>query len=337
MNHYPPILLFCVLSLFNFSISASEETEDEQHSIQIIDGQAVIRLDRETQLTSGIETQILKQIEFQTESVAYGEAISSNPLLSILNQYLSASAKQAGAKARLFETKKTITRLRNLHKNKAISTQKLQNQQSEWKSAKAIYDEMLYKSKLIINRSQLQWGEILTQWATGRHSPQFKQILEGKLTLLKVTLPAEYSPSILANTIFINSAGNREKAINASLISILPTVDKFSQGQQYIFLADSSKIKPGMNFTAWIPKQQKKLTGIIIPKSALVWHLGQAFIFIKADEEHFIHQNISNPFSVPNGYFIEKQLVGDKKVVTKGAQTLLSHEFRSQIPDEDDD
>lgn len=337
MTHYPPILLVCVFSLFNFSISASEETENEQYSIQIISGQAVIQLDEETQISSGLETQVLKQIEFQTESVTYGEAISSSPLLSILNQYLSASAKQVGAKARLSETEKTITRLRNLHKNKAISTKKLQNQQSKWESAKAVYDEMLYKRKLLINSSQLQWGETLTQWATGQHSLQFKRVLEGKLTLLKVTIPADKSSSILANTIFINPAGNREKAFTASLVSLLPTVNKFSQGLQYIFLTNSSNIKPGMAFTAWIPEQQKKLTGIIIPKSALVWHLGQAFIFIKTDGEHFIHQNINNPLNVPSGYFITEQLDGDKEVVIKGAQTLLSHEFKSQIPDEDDD
>lgn len=335
MNRFPLILLLCILSTFSFATLANEE--DEAETVQVVDGQVVIQLDEELQQISGLETRQLKQTEFQTEFIAYGKAISVSPLTAILNQYLSASAKQAGAKARLSQTEKAISRLRNLHKNEIISTRKLQAQQSQYQTDKAIYEEMSSRSKLIVNNSKLQWGEVLTHWATGRHSPQFEQLLEGSVTLLVITMPSGNEPLSQINNIFISPTGNRKKAVKASFVSLLPTVDKFSQGLQYIFITDSPDIKAGMNYTAWLPQKNSKLTGIIIPESSLLWHLGQSFIFIKIDDDHFVRRNISDPIKVPNGYFIAEQLSENEQVTVKGSQMLLSHEFRSQIPAEDDD
>jgi len=339
MKRYPLVLLFCFLSFFSLSTIASEDDDDEneQSPTQIINGQVVIHLDEESQETSGLETQQFKTVEFQKEVIAYGKAISVSPLLSIRHQYQSATAKKAGTKARLAKAESTIARLRNLHQNEAVSTRKLQNQQSQWQSDKAIYDEMTYKSSLIINQSLLRWGEHITQWAKGQNSAQFDSLISGKSTLLTVTLSARNAQLDNVKTILINPTGERKGAFKASFISQLPSTDQFSHGLQYSFLSDNKNIKPGMNFTAWIPQYKNKQLGIIIPESALAWHLGQSFVFIKIGDEQFIHQNIINPIKVPKGYFITEQLDDNKEIVVTGTQMLLSHEFRSQIPDEDDD
>ncbi len=337
MARYPLVLLMCVLSSFMAVLANDDDDEASTEAVQIIDGQVVIKVEEEIQQLSGLETQSFKPSHFQAEFTAYGKAISVNPLISILNQYLSASAKQAGSKARLSQTGSAISRLRNLHKNEIISTRKLQIQQSQYKTDKAVYDEMQYSSNLIVSRSKLEWGEVLTQWATGRHSPQFEKLLEGTATLLVITLPAGHVPLSDIKSIFISASGSREKAVNAVFVSLLPTVDVFSQGLQYVFITESPSIKTGMNLTAWLPNKNTQLTGITIPESSLVWHLGESFIFIKIDEEHFVHRTINAPIKVANGYFIEQQLAEKEVVVVKGSQMLLSHEFRSQIPSEDDD
>ena len=58
---------------------------------------------------------------------------------------------------------------------------------------------------------------------------------------------------------------------------------------------------------------------------------------LSGDRVVAIGRNITQATKVANGYFIEKQLSADEELVTTGTQMLLSHEFRSQIPDEDDD
>jgi len=341
MNHYPALVVFYFLLCISTSITFAEEADEIEHneaeSILIIDGQSAIFLDEEKQKTSGLQSLKIKKIKFQSEFIALGKAISISPLLSILNQYISASAKQAGAKARFTQAKKNISRLRNLHKNEVVSTRKLQEQQSKWRSDKAIYDENVYQSMIIMSKSKLLWGEKLTQWATGRHSPIFDKLIEGQSTLLQINLPAGQSLPKKTKTVYINSSGDRDNAFEVSFVSQLPTVDPLSQGLQYIFLTDNPSVQSGMAFTAWIPQQNQNQTGVIVPESSLAWHLGQAFVFIKANEDHFIHRSISNPVKVNKGYFIQDQIADGEEVVTTGVQMLLSHEFKSQIPEEDDD
>jgi len=340
MKPYPFILLLCFLSVFCPAIQASDDDENEEHeqqAVQLVNGEVVIQLDEQSQEISGLETRKIKQTEYQAEFICYGKAISAKPLLATRNQYLTTSAQLSGAKARLSEAEKNITRLRNLHKNEAVSTRKVQTQQSLWQSEKAVVDELSYKINQIINDSRLQWGEQLTQWTTIADSAQLNNLLTGQSILLKLSLPAEKQPLAEINKLLISPTGNRNQAFESSIVSLLPTVDSFSQGLQYILLTESPKISTGMNFTAWVPQQKSTETGLIIPETSLAWHLGQSFIFIKIADEQFVHRNISKPIRVANGYFITEQLAEGEEVVIKGTQMLLSHEFRSQIPDEDDD
>lgn len=341
MKPSPFILSLCLLSIFSLPIQASDDDDEsvdhEQQAVQLVNGEVVIQLDEQSQEISGLETRKIKQTEYQAEFICYGKAISAKPLLATRNQYLSTSAQLSGAKARLSEAEKKISRLRNLHKNEAVSTRKLQTQQSLWQSEKAVVDELSYKVNQIINESRLQWGELLTQWITVANPTQLNNLLTRKSTLLKLSLPAGKQPLDEINKLLVNPTGKRNQAFESSVVSLLPTVDNFSQGLQYILLTESPKISTGMNFTAWVPQQKATETGLIIPETSLAWHLGQSFIFIKIAEEQFVHRNISKPIRVATGYFITEQLAEDEEVVIKGTQMLLSHEFRSQIPDEDDD
>lgn len=338
MNRYIYLILIYFLC-YNANYLCATETDEleDNQSNQTINGQPAIFLDKEQQKLSGLQTVKLKTVQLQPEFITFGKAISVSPLLSILNRYLSVSAKQAGAKARFTQAEKKIFRLRNLHKNKAISTRKLQEQQSKWQSEKAIYNESIYQSRTIINNSKLEWGEKITQWATGKHAPIFDKLIKGKSTLLQITLPAGQSLPSTIDSILINPTGNKNTAFKATFITQRPKVDSLSQGLQYLFFTENPLVLSGMNFTAWIPQQNQKQIGVIIPESSLAWHLGQAFVFIKVNEKYFIHRDITNSKKVDKGYFVQNQIVENDEIVTIGTQMLLSHEFRSQIPDEDDD
>lgn len=91
-----------------------------------------------------------------------------------------------------------------------------------------------------------------------------------------------------------------------------------------------------MRVTAWLP-QQSKTSGVNIPDSALLWHLGQTFVYLQTEPHTFTRHTIIKPIKSPTGFFVQDPHLVGKKIVVTGAQTLLSEEFRSQIPDEDDD
>lgn len=339
MTPFITVFLLYFLSAYSVIINASETDNDinNQEPIQLFNGQPVMFMDDEMQENSGLKTLKTKTTLFNPEIIAYGKAISISPLLTIRSNYLSTIAQQSSFKARLTQAEKNISRLRNLHKSEAVSTKKLQKQLSHWHSEKAIYDKNIYQSQSILNNSNLHWGELLTLWATNKSSPQFNKLMRGKSTLLKITLPANQTLSTDINSIFISSTGTRNTALNASFICILPQVDSFSQGEQYIFVSNTTKIKAGMNLTAWVPQKKHAQRGIIIPESSLVWHLGQSFVFIQIDKEHFVHRHISHLIKTTDGYFIGEQIKEGEDLVITGTSMLLSHEFRSQIPSKDDD
>ena len=88
----------------------------------------------------------------------------------------------------------------------------------------------------------------------------------------------------------------------------------------------------------WLSLKEEKISGFIIPASALVWYLGQAYVYIQIDDELFKRIRISQKKLVSTkSYFIQQPLQDGDMLVSTGAQMLLSEEFRGQIPAEEDD
>jgi hypothetical protein len=91
-----------------------------------------------------------------------------------------------------------------------------------------------------------------------------------------------------------------------------------------------------MSITAWLPSESDQQTGVIFPKSALIWSMDQAFVYLKIDDDKFTRRAVNNYAATTSGYFINHTLKPDEQIVTIGAEMLLSEELRSQMSDDDD-
>ena len=120
-------------------------------------------------------------------------------------------------------------------------------------------------------------------------------------------------------------------------VRLAAQTESVAQGESYYFQTDDKNIITGMNVSAWIPDQNAKLTGVIIPQSALIWYMGQALVYLKTAEETFSRSTINHYSATADGYFISDAIEPGEQIVTKGAQMLLSEELRGQIPSENDD
>jgi post-segregation antitoxin (ccd killing protein) len=160
--------------------------------------------------------------------------------------------------------------------------------------------------------------------------------LSGRKALLQITLPVDKQLPNDIKMIEVEVSGNRSAAIKAELVSAALQTDAIAQGESYFFQADGSHIRPGMRIAAWVPEQGENQSGVVIPKSALVWHLDQAFVYVKIAEEHFSRRNIDQFLPLADGYFVSHGLNAGDQLVTTGGQMLLSEEFKGQIPNEDD-
>jgi len=82
-----------------------------------------------------------------------------------------------------------------------------------------------------------------------------------------------------------------------------------------------------MNVTTDLPSEPSA-KGVFIPASSVVWWQGKSWVYVKRDTEHFVRREVSVESPVNNGYFSVKNFRPGEQIVVKGAQILLSEEFR---------
>jgi hypothetical protein len=330
------IACFFVLNLFSVTLAVADN-EKTSSEVQNNTGQSVIRLDTISQKLSGIETITLNPASHLAEFTAYGKAINIHPLLALRNRYLVALTERSSAKAKFKQAEQNISRQQDLYRNGVSSKRNLQEQQAQWQSFKAQVNATDFQGKAIVDEALLLWGKELTGWAMSSDSDKLGAFLSGRQRLLQITLPTNKHLTDTIQTIYIEVSGNRSKAHKAGLISMAAQTETVAQGESYYFQTGDKKIITGMNVTAWIPEQKVQLTGVIIPKSALIWYMDQAIVYLKTAEETFSRRALAHYSATADGYFIPDAIKPGEQIVTKGVQMLLSEELRRQIPSEDDD
>ncbi len=326
------LLIYYIIS-FTISSSCLANTDDVQNNTQ----QLTIKINNALQLSSGIETTTVEAYNQQTEFIAYGKAVNLHPLLALRTRYLQTIAEINRALAKFKHAEQTINRQQDLFKNGVSSKRNLQEHQAQWHIEKAQADASNFQAKAIVDEAILVWGQALTDWALNSKSDNLSDFISGQRKLLQITLPSNKHLAETIKTIVVDTTGNRNLAHKADYISATELTESITQGESYYFQSTDKKIKTGMNITAWIPENDKSDTGVIIPKSALIWNMDQAFVYIKTDEETFHRRIIMQYTASNNGYFVANTIESGEKVVTKGAQMLLSEELRGQIPSEDND
>jgi hypothetical protein len=326
------LLIYYIIS-FTISSSCLANTDDVQNNTQ----QLTIKINNALQLSSGIETTTVEAYNQQTEFIAYGKAVNLHPLLALRTRYLQTIAESNRALAKFKHAEQTINRQQDLFKNGVSSKRNLQEHQAQWHIEKTQADASNFQAKAIVDEAILVWGQALTDWALNSKSDNLSDFISGQRKLLQITLPSNKHLAETIKTIVVDTTGNRNLAHKADYISATELTESITQGESYYFQSTDKKIKTGMNITAWIPENDKSDTGVIIPKSALIWNMDQAFVYIKTDEETFHRRIITQYTASNNGYFVANTIESGEKVVTKGAQMLLSEQLRGQIPSEDND
>ena len=77
---------------------------------------------------------------------------------------------------------------------------------------------------------------------------------------------------------------------------------------------------------------------LAIPKEAVIWNSGQAWVYVQSSENKFFRKSIETNTESSNGWIVkENQIKENDLIVINGAQLLLSEEFKYQIKNENDD
>lgn len=286
---------------------------------------------------AGIETRVLQTASKQHEFTAQGIVLNPEPLIRLRQQFLAVQAQQLSAQARYREADFNLARTRNLHAQDIVSTRKLQEQLAQWQSDKTNLSTNGYQQQTLLASNRLEWGDILTTWFTQPGNQQAADIANHHTQLVLISLPTTRHLPSNTQTIAIDPQGHRDQAITAKLIDAAPQADPITQTERFFFEIKGQKLPYNAHIQAWIPSKQQTDNGVIIPDTAVLRHLGQAFVYLKTTNGTFIRRDLLNAETTQNGYFVSTGFSPGEEIVTRGAQTLLSEELKNQIPSEDND
>lgn len=342
MRNFIPLacLIACLYGSTALAKLADDDDQPQAPSGKVqppTDDADAVMLPAKAQQLAGIKTQALKSAQLQPEFTAFGTVVGLEPLLQLRQQYLAAQAQQDSAKAKYTEAGLNLSRTQNLHHQDIVSTRRLQEQQAQWQSDKANLEASGHQQQTILASSSLEWGDTLTDWFIRAQGKSAGQFLQHGAQLLQITLPAGTSLAADIKSIYIDEHGKRDSAIKATLISAAPRIDPVSQGERFFFKSEGRRIPYGTHVTAWIANGAQQAASVVVPESAVVRHMGQAFVFIKTADDKFNRRALSKATTNGHLYFETESLQAGEEIVTIGAQTLLSQQLKAQIPSEDDD
>ena len=292
-------------------------------------GAAVIKVDAEEQERNGIQTTALMPAPYQEEVRAYGMVLDLARLTELSNSYANAKSQLETAQAKVAASKAAFERAQNLYKDgRAVSLAQFQVAEAAFRVDDAAVGAAQSRVRTLRATAEHEWGSALGKSLT-EGSRIVTRLIERQDFLLQVTLPPSVSIRAPPATAFIETG----KGVRAAITFISPATraDPKIQGTSFFYIASAeSGVLPGMNVLALLPTGTT-VAGVTVSASAIVWWQDRAWAYLRAGPNTFTRKEISTSLPAPGGGYIVKDLPTNSEIVTQGAQSLLSEEFRARI------
>ena len=280
------------------------------------DGNVVIEISQKARDAMGIKATKPADAQIAPELKGFGRVVDPNPMSAIRTDFETAQAAYVASSNEL-------ARLQVLQLQGNGSARALQAAE-----AAAARDRLAIQA--VRDRAVVSWGPTLAKLPA---LPDFiRSLAAGDSVLVRVDLPAGVSVPSRPEKARITTLGGQ--TANARFFGNAGPVDPRWQGQPFLFLIkppDTFKAVPGEAVTAYLELPGEPLRGIIIPREAVVRAEGEGWIYIQlSNNEGFKRVEVSLEHPVDAGYFVNRGVTAEDKVVVTGAQQLLSTELKAQ-------
>ena len=294
--------------------------------LKVQDG--TVELDRAALVRSGIQAAPLESFTHRQVIQAYGVVLSMQGLLDLRNRIVMSRSQLEKARANLETSRREYQRIKSLHDDERnVSDKALQSAERAWRIDEADSSAAREALDAVVNDARLQWGNVIAE-AVSRNTPLFYRLIKQREVLIQITAPSGITIPVAPATAEIQAGG--ADRVEARLVSSSPKTDPKFQGMSFFYLTLSSGLLPGMTVTASLPAGLPK-KGVVVPSSAVVWHQGSAWVYVRQKPGRFVRRALAMDAPVSSGWFVFKSFEPGEMVVVSGAQQLLSQEFHAQI------
>ena len=318
--------------------AADQNDDDAEHAIKppsrvsVQNGQTILTLDTRTQSQAGVTVAPLKEVTSRREITAPAIVLSAQGLVSARASYTAERINLEKAQVSVHVDQEEYDRLKILYEGRQNASQKsLEAARGALRLDQADVAGARQALALQADAVRQTWGGVIARWMAANPA-SLNRVFNQSEFLVQVTLPAGAESRPPAG-ITLEIAGTTQ--IEARFISPFPQVDPRVQGVGLLYIVrNHSGLAPGLNLLAHIPIG-RQMRGVMIPESAIVWWQGNAWVYQQTAPGRFVRRMVPTNTPLENGIFVSSGFSPGDKIVVRGAQALLSEEFRSQIQPED--
>ena len=336
------LLIYFGRDEFNNSKNNNQASSISQPLLKSVNGVNFITLSAEIQSNSGIKTSPIQSSVYKKNLTNYATVLNIDFLIEQKNRFNEIKNQISLLTNELDRDKKNYDRFKLLNDdNKNVSDKALQEVKVNYENTRI---KLNATQELVIGIKQnirAQWGEtILSMIDQGLKKELFEFLLQGKARIVKVTL-SENTDNEPPKNISLALIDNLSEKFLANYLAESPTLDKSLKGKTYFYIVYSNKLRIDSKVIANLVQDNLSSESekyLAIPKEAVVWNAGQAWIYIKTGDNKFLRKVIQTDNESPNGWIIKEEHIKENDlIVINGAQLLLSEEFKYQIKNENDD
>ncbi len=254
---------------------------------------------------------------------AQAQVLDATTLVSTLAELRSA---HSAAMASAAESK----RLEALHQ--ADSNASLKSVEAA--RAQAVSDQ----ARVQMLRAQLlsSWGNGIARMADDAREQLAKQILNGSAVLIRAELNSN-GGKLAADKVRLSFLSG-EASVSAQLLGKLPQSIN-SLGTAYLLRASinaDQDLQPGQVLQAELQDVSRIVTGIKLPRAALLRWQGQQFVYVETAANHYLRKAVQVSQWLEDAALLKSGLSAGDKVVTTGAGLLLGAETAPAEEEEDE-
>jgi hypothetical protein len=291
--------------------------------ISFENGQVILTMDEQAQKRMGIEVGALAGSSNRPQAEVPATVLSVQDLASFRNGYVSALSQIEKSRVDIEVARKQYARVKTLFdSDQNISAKALESADGNLRALETQERAAEQQLQLQGSVAEQQWGGVVAKWAMDG-SPELDRVLGMHEVLIQVTLP--FGQSYTAPKTILVEVPGRSRA-EATLISAFPRVDPRIQGRSFLYSAAAQPdFTPGVNLVSHFAVGNST-HGVVVPASAVVWSEGKAWAYLQTGARQFSRRELATDSPVDAGYFVTAGFSATNKVVTRGAQSLLSEE-----------
>lgn len=332
-----------------------DEPGESEGAVRVLEGGAVaVVLDDELRDAIGVQTQALVAAERRDSYSAWVQVVNTAPLIEARSQYALSVATESVSDVDMQTARAEYRRLVELgDRGRIVSSQDLRRAQGEFQRQQALVRTEQIRQLAIRDELAQAWSPQLADAVVADDDPLIRAVVERERVLLRLTLPSGRSliadestgPDARVDVLLPDGVGRAPRRLAAQVLAPATGTDARLQGETWWLSVPSQRLRTGMRLSAQVETANGTAQrGALVPRQAVVWHDGRPWVYVAVEAEDdaesgvaYARQDLSQAVEQFDGWFAMIGVMPGQEVVVRGATTLLSEEYRWQIPTEDDD